>query len=164
MMEHLCHSFRETYRVRATVVRLFSVYGAGLKKQLLWDLCSRLSTGENPVRLGGTGAELRDWTDVTDLAAAMSFLLAYKGECSPVLNIGTGTATSVKSVTELVLRAWPRGAEATFSGTLRAGDPFSLVASAQRLADMGFQWQTPVDRGVADYVSWFLQHSGRRLS
>src|SRR3954452_11636744 len=61
MMEQLCRSYSITFGLRSTVTRLFSVYGPNLRKQLLWDLCSRLCSGEQTLVLGGTVAEMRDW-------------------------------------------------------------------------------------------------------
>lgn len=161
MMEQLCRSFRESYGIRASVVRLFSVYGSGLKKQLLWDLCSRLSRGMRSVQLGGSGAELRDWTDVRDIACALTFLMTSTTEDLSAINVGTGVDTSVRRISELVLGVWPHPAEVTFSGKSRAGDPFSLVADGRRLPGMGFKWTVPVEQGIADYVKWFLRESGR---
>ena len=42
-----------------------------------------------------------------------------------------------------------------FSGIVRAGDPFSLVADDAQLRRLRFGWQVPVKRGVAEYVPWF---------
>ena len=61
---------RGQFRLAAGLPRLFSVYGAELKKQLLWDLCGKFAAG-GAVELGGTGNELRDWTDVRDVARAL---------------------------------------------------------------------------------------------
>ena len=73
------------------MVRLFSVYGPNLRKQLPWDICSRLQPGEQTLVLGGTGAEVRDWTDVRDVVR----LLAMIGELPQpetfrVINGGSG--------------------------------------------------------------------------
>ena len=46
MMEQLCRSYAVTFGLSSTVARLFSVYGPHLRKQLLWDICSRFR-GEN---------------------------------------------------------------------------------------------------------------------
>ncbi|HJP68863.1 MAG TPA: SDR family oxidoreductase, partial [Sphingomicrobium sp.] len=46
MMEQLCRSYSTAFGIRSTVARLFSVYGPNLRKQLLWDICSRLEQGE----------------------------------------------------------------------------------------------------------------------
>jgi UDP-glucose 4-epimerase len=67
MMEQLCRSYAVTFGIRSTIARLFSVYGPRLRKQLLWDICSRLQRDSRTLDLGGTGAEIRDWTDVRDV-------------------------------------------------------------------------------------------------
>src|SRR5206468_9707518 len=68
MMEQLCQSYAVTFGLRSTVARLFSVYGPHLRKQLLWDICIRLQRGERALVMDGTGAEVRDWIDVRDVA------------------------------------------------------------------------------------------------
>jgi UDP-glucose 4-epimerase len=158
MMESLCRSYGASYGLRSTVARLFSVYGAGLRKQLLWDLCSKLEAGEPAVELGGSGSELRDWTDVRDVVRALARLPALASAQAPTLNLGSGVASSVRSVAEQVVAAWqPAHArpQLRFNGRSRAGDPFSLQAEASQLSALGFQWQVPVSQGLTDYVRWF---------
>ncbi len=158
MMESLCRSYGATYGLRSVVARLFSVYGAGLRKQLLWDLCTKLDSGDSTIELGGSGSELRDWTEVRDIVRALPILPALASPQVPTLNIGSGIATPVREVAEQVLSVWqPARAmqDLAFSGHSRAGDPFSLQADASVLAALGFEWQLPLARGLADYVRWF---------
>ena len=93
MMEQMCRSYAVTFGIRSTVARLFSVYGPNLRKQLLWDLCSRLHSGERTLVLGGTGAEMRDWTDVRDVARFL-VKLDDSPQSKPfqIINGGSGTA------------------------------------------------------------------------
>ena len=42
-----------------------------------------------------------------------------------------------------------------YSGVVRAGDPFSLLADDAGLRYLPFDWRIPIDRGLVDYVSWF---------
>jgi UDP-glucose 4-epimerase len=74
MMENLCLSYAANYGLSVMVVRLFSVYGSWLKKQVLWDMCSSLASGTRQLVLGGTGEELRDWTDVRDVVRVWRFV------------------------------------------------------------------------------------------
>lgn len=163
MMESLCRSYGATFGVQSVVARLFSVYGSGLRKQLLWDLCTKLeSTGVEVVELGGSGAEVRDWTDVRDVVRALETLSALASARTPIFNVGRGIATSVKEVAETLIASWGGRPElqcVTFSGRSRAGDPFSLVADSACLAALGFAWQVPVAQGLADYVDWFKARS-----
>jgi UDP-glucose 4-epimerase len=161
MMENLCRCYAVSYGVPVAVLRLFSVYGSWLKKQLLWDICSKLASGARQLELGGTGEELRDWTDVRDVVRVleMSMNLAIEANTMPVINVGTGQATRVREIAAQVLKSWPTPARVEFNGRSRPGDPFSLVADSSALNTMGFEWSIPVDRGIYDYVQWYLEYS-----
>lgn len=165
MMELLCRSHGDTYGMDFRVARLFSVYGPELKKQLLWDMCTRLAAGESPLVLGGTGRELRDWTHVSDVVAALA-LIAFDDNATQrgqTLNIGTGVGTPVQAIAQTLVDAWHARSGAAnqpdlrFSGQSRPGDPFSLVADPTRLSRQGFVWNTPLTAGVGSFVDWFRE-------
>jgi UDP-glucose 4-epimerase len=169
MMELLCCSHGDTYGLDFRVARLFSVYGPELKKQLMWDICIRLAAGESPLVLGGSGQELRDWTHVSDVVAALTQIAfdddtALRGQ---TLNVGTGVGTSVQAIAQTVVDVWHARSGAAdkpalrFSGQSRPGDPFSLVADSVRLSRMGFNWNTALDTGVASFVDWFRETTAR---
>jgi UDP-glucose 4-epimerase len=163
MMEQLCRSYVASYDLRAVVVRLFSVYGNWLKKQLLWDICNSLSSGVGELRLGGTGDELRDWTDIRDVVRVLELAMNFSFDSGsmPVINGGSGEGTSVAQIAAMVLASWPEQAIAAFTGKSRPGDPFALVADGSRLQAAGFEWRIPVHQGIREYVEWYRQYSGR---
>jgi len=159
MMEQLCRSYAITFGLRSTVTRLFSVYGPNLRKQLLWDLCSRLYSDEQTLVLGGTGAEIRDWTDVRDVARFLVRLNDLpQSEPFQIINGGSGVGTSVAEIAEMLTKNWGGDIAAKFSGVVRPGDPFSLVADSAFADAAGFVWQIPVTKGLSDYVCWFKDH------
>jgi UDP-glucose 4-epimerase len=156
MMEQLCRSYAITFGLRSTVVRLFSVYGPHLRKQLLWDICSRLQQDQQTLVLGGTGAETRDWTDVRDVVR----LLVKIGELPQqeafrVINGGSGRATSVAEIANMLVKNWTRDVPVRYSGAVRAGDPFSLLADDAGLRRLPFDWRISIEQGIVDYVTWF---------
>jgi UDP-glucose 4-epimerase len=156
MMEQLCRSYAISFGLRCTVVRLFSVYGPNLRKQLPWDICSRLQAGERTLVLGGTGAEVRDWTDVRDVARLLAEIdLKPQSEAFQVINAGSGIATSVAKVAERIAECWGGTVFVQHSGIVRAGDPASLVSDGAMMSALPFDWKIPVEQGLADYVSWF---------
>ena len=161
MMENLCLSYAANYGLSILVVRLFSVYGSWLKKQLLWDMCSSLASGARQLVLGGTGEELRDWTDIRDVVRALEAAigLASDPDALAVVNVGSGEATSVGRIAALVLESWPAPAKVVFNGKARPGNPRSLVADGWFLQKKGFAWSVAVQSGVRDYVQWYLQSS-----
>jgi UDP-glucose 4-epimerase len=160
MMEQLCNSYATSFDLRSSVVRLFSVYGPRLRKQLLWDVCSRLAQGKTELVLGGTGDEIRDWTDVRDVVRLLTKVGELpKAETFRVINGGSGRGTSVTVVANLLVRHFDRDITVRFSGAIRSGDPFSLLAEDARLREMPFDWRVPIDQGLANYVRWFKDQS-----
>jgi UDP-glucose 4-epimerase len=162
MMENLCKSYAVSYGLPVMVVRLFSVYGSWLKKQLLWDMCSSLASGARQLVLGGTGEELRDWTDIRDVVRALELAMGLPSDQDAIttFNVGTGQGVSVGSIAAMVLESWPAAAKVVFDGKARPGNPCSLVADGWFLESKGFRWKVPMHRGVRDYVRWYLQSSG----
>ncbi|MES2585569.1 MAG: NAD(P)-dependent oxidoreductase [Pseudomonadota bacterium] len=159
LMEELCRSYAENYGLRIAIARLFSVYGNGLKKQLLWDSCARLASGLPALDLGGTGSERRDWTDVHDVCCALELLLPQAEAKMPIFNVGTGKGITVREIAIALTQAYHPGIATpiTFSGQSRPGDPFSLVADSSLLNKLGFTWSIDWQDGITDYVMWFKQ-------
>ena len=71
--ETLSKFYSNYYKLRISIIRLFSLYGPGLKKQLLWDACNKIYSGDQIY--SGTGLEKRDWIYIED--AINLILLAF---------------------------------------------------------------------------------------
>ncbi|MER8408366.1 SDR family oxidoreductase [Mesorhizobium sp. M1307] len=154
MVEELGRSYRAAYGQPVSVARLFSVYGEGLRKQLLWDLCGRLAAGETDIVLGGTGAEMRDWHHVSDVVRLIHRVLPANAASFAVYNGGAGAAASVRTIAAMVLEAWGGNYRLSFSGESRPGDPVNLISDPSGVPD-GLQLQVPLSRGIAGYVDWY---------
>lgn len=162
MMEALCRSYAQNFGLRTAIARVFSAYGPGLRKQLLWDILSRLATPGAELVLDGTGAETRDWLEVGDVAAALARIagLAPAAHC-PVVNVGSGIGSTVRSVATQLLAAAGDDRRITFSGRCRDGDPASLVADVSVLTALGVAAPRPLAAGIADYLRWFREQQAR---
>jgi len=155
--ELLCQSYAHNFGLKIAIVRLFSIYGPGLTKQLLWDLCHRLQKSPQTLELQGTGNEIRDWLFIED-AIQILIAAAQKASCTPfIVNGGTGISTSVYDVATTLCEAWVESPQIKFSGKQRSGDPFSLIADTQRLHNLGFVAKYKLAEGIEKYVRWFKQ-------
>ncbi len=158
MMETLCASYTESYGINCAIVRLFSVYGSWLRKQLLWDLCCKLSKGVSELTLGGSGNELRDWTEITDVVRLLDDVGKYHDKGFATFNGGTGIATPVSRVAQTLVDAW--GVDdlpIKFNGIKRPGDPASLVSVIPVIGGEAFNWQVPIEKGIREYVNWYKE-------
>jgi UDP-glucose 4-epimerase len=152
--EELCSSWARNYGLRAAVVRLFSVYGPGLRKQLLWDACRKARAGER--RFAGTGREVRDWLHVDDAAALILAAAAAASPDVPIVNGGTGVPTTVAAVVGDIFAALGAGMP-EFVGGGRPGDPATYLADISRASSLGWRPRIDVQRGVHEYVRWFAE-------
>jgi UDP-glucose 4-epimerase len=152
MAEEVCRIHAQPSSIPFAIVRLFSVYGPGLRKQLLWDACNRLVKGE--LTFAGTGGETRDWVHVRDAARLLVIAAGRASVEGAVVNGGAGEHATVSQVVSLVAARIGAGAP-RFTGTARAGNPNRLVADPTRARAWGwaprFGWQA----GVSEYVAWF---------
>jgi UDP-glucose 4-epimerase len=139
------------------LVRFFSLYGPGLRKQLLWDAGRKFLRGE--ARFLGTGEEVRDWLHVTDAARLM--LLAGEHAASPgvVVNGGSGEGRSVRQVLSELRACFSEVPPLSFSSEAKAGDPVAYVASSAKMSAWGFRPGVALSDGVREYASW-LQREG----
>ena len=72
-----------------------------------------------------------------------------------MINAGSGVGTTVARVAAILAECWGGTTSVQYSGIVRAGDPTSLLSDDVMLRTLPFDWKTPVERGLADYVSWF---------
>lgn len=160
MMESVCRSYGQSFGLRTAIVRVFSAYGVGLRKQLLWDVCTRLARGGS-LQLDGTGEELRDWIEARDVARLLTMVSeSLPTSSTPIVNGGTGVGHSVKEIVNLVMDAWGESRDIWFSGRSRPGDPKYLVADVTRLQSLGFVSEIGLTQGVRAYVEWFRELHG----
>lgn len=151
--ENVVSMYAGIYKIPSTIVRLFSVYGAGLNKQLIWDACNKFKTGNST--FFGTGQEIRDWIHVTD--AVKTLINAAKNtkqENLPltIYNGGSGVERNIREVIEQLALAYEYPESISFCGELKVGDPIGLLAEVDSNINAN---EVDFAEGINDYVAWF---------
>lgn len=152
--EDLCRMYGEQFGVPTVIIRFFSVYGAGLCKQLLWDASSRMQSSSNPT-FSGDGNEVRDWLHVEDAVSLIESVQHLATKVCPVMNGGTGIGVSVAQILQELFSCFGRTDEPRFSGFRREGDPEGLVADNSRALATGWRPRISWKEGVREYAAWF---------
>lgn len=157
--EQLVHSYAENFGLRGTVLRIFSIYGPSIRKQLLYDVCFRLAGGEAPLVLSGTGDEVRDWLHVEDAVRSIVAAIDPDPGVVQVYNVASGTGTNIRTVASLVCAAWGSSSP-RFSGVVRSGDPQRLFADPSSLLP-NFVPEIQLADGLRDFVRQFKLERSR---
>ena len=154
MAEQMVTSYARQFGASAAVVRLFSVYGCGLRKQLLWDACRKLTNGDGVFM--GTGDEVRDWLHVEDAAELLIAAGDHASTGCPTVNGGSSVGTTVREVLVYLCRClFEDGRMPTFSGAQRIGDPSRFVAEIDLAKAWGWSPKRHWKHGVEEYAAWW---------
>ena len=97
-----CEELCRASGLATIALRLFSVYGPGLRRQLLWDACCKAREGA--LEFAGTGDEERDWLHVDDAVALVLVAAEHASPAMPIVNGGTGIGTRVRDVVTVIAR------------------------------------------------------------
>lgn len=155
MAEDLCISYARHFEVNCAIVRLFSVYGIGIRKQLIWDACSKMTAGD--FSFAGTGHETRDWLHVDDAASLMLIAAGNASPTCPVVNGGAGIAVRIQEIVDRIALKSQVGKKAVFSGRLRQGDPLHYQADIQGAMAWGWRPVKNLETELDAYVDWYLR-------
>jgi UDP-glucose 4-epimerase/dTDP-L-rhamnose 4-epimerase len=140
------------------VVRYFSVYGEPqvVKENshswvVAW-FAVRAALGL-PLHLNGGGHQVRDFVHVDDIADATLLAAVTDRAHRATVNVGTGRATSIRQVADLVRRHFP--AARIVEAPRPQGDPLGACADTTRMREV-LDWEPQVDieDGVRRYVEW----------
>jgi UDP-glucose 4-epimerase len=151
--ERLCWSYGRFFGVSSVVIRFFSIYGPGLRKQLFWDACTRLARGEGS--FAGTGDEIRDWLHVEDAAALVLASIDRAVPEGVVVNGGCGIGATVREVVTALRDDLGNHAKVSFTGERRPGDPTRFIANNALARSWGWTPKLPWRDGAREFAAWF---------
>jgi len=147
--ETLCNEYETIHGFETTIVRLFSAYGFGLRKQVVWDIFQKIHHHkERVLNLFGTGEESRDFLHVNDVANAIQLLISKKA--TGTFNLGSGEETSIRTLCETICDVVQFQGEIEFSGETRTGDPMNWCADISKIQKLGFKPVVSLKDGLSD--------------
>ena len=153
MGEQLCREFFQIYNLPTTIARIFSAYGAGLRRQVVWDICQKTLT-QSSIKLRGTGNESRDFIHGADVAQAMLVLAEQSDRQASIYNIATGVETKIKDLVSLILANINPTTIAEFDGNLAPGIPLNWRADVTNIHSIGFRTIVNLEKGISSYIHW----------
>jgi UDP-glucose 4-epimerase len=157
--EQLCHEFSQVYGLPVAIARIFSAYGNGLKRQVIWDICHKALT-QPVLKLQGTGQESRDFIHGIDVARAIFAIAQTSAEDFRVYNLASGQETTIKELADLILLNLhsDRSAKISveFDGVVPVGNPVNWRANVERIANIRFLPTVKLAEGIESYAKWCL--------
>jgi UDP-glucose 4-epimerase len=151
--EEIIQAYAHHFGIPVAIVRFFSLYGPGLRKQLLWDSCTKIES--NDLTFFGTGNELRDWLHVTDAARLLLALCSQVSSDPFIVNGGSGKGTRVRDLIEEECQRMDKIGSLGFSHTSRSGDPPGYIADIKKANHLGWSPKIDLHDGIEEYTQWY---------
>jgi UDP-glucose 4-epimerase len=153
LSEIICKEFVDLYQMPIIIVRPFSAYGPGLRKQLIWDLYQKVIKGDT-VMLHGTGNETRDFIYVDDIVKAVNTLMGGGTFNGDVYNIASGSSISIREVSEVFKKLMAGNKEILFENKPDPGTPLFWKADISKITALGFKPDTTFENGLQQTIQW----------
>lgn len=151
--EQITTEFSRIYGMPTASVRIFSAYGPGLRRQVLWDICYKVLIDKS-LHLQGTGAESRDFIHVADVARALALVAENAPLEGEVYNLAAGQEITIRSLADLTLTALQRSVEVVFDSQVALGNPVNWRADIAKIQALGFTPQISLETGVQAFADW----------
>lgn len=157
--EQYCLAVGRAYGIPTVAFRYFNVYGT---RQALSNpytgVCaifsSRLLNDQAPA-IFEDGEQSRDFVHVSDIVQANLLALETDKGDFEAMNIGTGRATSVRQIAELLANGLGKDIAPDIVGKYREGDIRHCVADISKARQLlGYEPKVSLESGLAELLDW----------
>lgn len=159
--ELMAHAYSALYRLPATGLRFFTVYGPWGRPDMAYFIFARKMLGGDKIPVFGGGRPVRDFTYIDDIVEGVVRLLSKPqpdGLDAPphrVFNIGRGRPVNVIEFIAALERALGVKAELDFQ-TMQPGDVDATHADIGRLkAWVDYCPETSLEAGLDQFARWY---------
>ncbi len=161
--EGLLRSFYEMYGLNYVALRYFNVYGPrmdafGAYTEVMIRWMERLAKGQACL-IDGDGSQTMDFIYVDDVARA-NLMAANSSLTDEVLNIATGTETSLTELAALLGRIMGNERAPEYGPVRKATPVFRRQADVRKAErQIGFKAKVSLEEGLRELVKWWSRET-----
>ncbi len=165
--ELMVESYSHLYRLPATGLRFFTVYGPWGRPDMAAYAFTRAILAGEPIRVFNRGDMKRDFTYIDDTVGGVLAVLDGPprdegGAAAPhrLYNLGNNRPEPLLRYVAVLERALGRKAEIKLE-PMQAGDikeTYADISTIQR--DFGFEPKVAIDTGIPRFVDWYRKYHG----
>jgi len=155
--EQICKEYHCLYNIQTVSLRLFSVYGEKLRKQLFWDIYQKCLRSKE-IELFGSGNETRDFIYIDDLVVAIDHIIGYCTFNGEAINVSSGVETTIKEAAEIFCSEIDPSISISFNKIVKPGDPLNWKADLSILNGLGFNHKYSIEKGLRNTAKWLKEN------
>ena len=117
---------------------------------------TQILNGKN-INVFEDGLPTRDFVNVDDTVEATVRSLEMDSANNETINVGTGIATTILTVAELLSKNYQKNTEINISGDFRIGDIRNNFADLSRIKKLlNFEPKKTFEQGIFEFTKWVL--------
>ncbi len=164
--ELMAYSYSHLYRIPATGLRFFTVYGPYGRPDMACYSFTRDIMAGRPIKVFNHGDMYRDFTYIDDIVTGIVNVMAKppiedeNGTRYKVYNIGNNQPEKLLDFIATLERCLGREARKEFH-PMQPGDVYRTYADVTDLMrDFDFKPDTPISEGLQRFVEWYREYHG----
>jgi UDP-glucuronate 4-epimerase len=170
--ELMAHAYSHLYRIPATGLRFFTVYGPWGRPDMAMFIFAKAILAGEAIKLFNHGKMRRDFTYIDDVSQAVVRLIDRPPQGRPgtpadpttssapwkIYNVGNNRPEDLMDVVSLLEKEFGRTAIKEML-PMQPGDVEATYADIAELeGDIGFRPSTTIDEGVARFAKWYREY------
>lgn len=161
MDEFLAMAYRKEFQMKVAIARPYNTYGPRddfdpKTSHVIPALIRRVLSGEDPLRVWGTGRQSRSFIFVEDAARGLLDAAERYAVCDPV-NLGTREEVTVAELVKLIVELSGRGPKVVFDPSKPSGQPRRNCDTRKALRKLGFQARVSLREGLRKTIAWYRE-------
>jgi UDP-glucose 4-epimerase len=149
--------YSQLYGLRGSSLRMFSVYGPGQHKQVVFDILKKLHANPRQIEVLGNGSQARDFCYISDVIQAMLVVAESAPGQGEVYNVASGESHSIGELVQILCRMGNVQPEIRFTGQIRQGETERWTVDISAICSIGFQPKVTFEEGLRQVKAWYEQ-------
>ena len=147
--------YAHLYGLHTASVRIFSVFGPRLRKQVVWDFMKRLADNPDELVIHGDGTERRNPSHVQYIVDAILLVAERAPMSGDAYNVGSPDSVSINELARDIANAMGLNPKISNTGQRGAGHARTWLADITHLESLGYRPAVEYLDGLAKTVEWF---------
>ncbi len=179
--ELMAHTYAHLFRVPVTGLRFFTVYGPWGRPDMALFLFTRKILAGEPIDVYNHGHHTRDFTYIDDIVEGITRVVDRPAKPDPnwdashpdpasssapyrIYNIGGNNPVQLSHYINVLEQVLGKSAKLNLL-PLQPGDVPDTYASVEDLVrDVAYKPDTPIETGIANFVSWYREYYGLKIA
>ncbi|HAH05648.1 MAG TPA: GDP-fucose synthetase [Elusimicrobia bacterium] len=161
MDEFQAMAYRKEFGLKVAIARPYNTYGPRddfdpKTSHVIPALIRRVLSGENPLRVWGTGKQSRSFLYVDDAARGLLDAAERYAVCDPV-NLGTREEVTIAELVKLIVELGGKSPKLVFDPSKPSGQPRRNCDTRKALRKLGFKAQVSLREGLSKTIAWYRE-------